>query len=233
MKRLFLISFLILFFISDAVPVFRTDFSMTIYIKNKSDQWKRIFLEKGRILEIAKINSSHIQSIILTGGEGWIAVPPGETVQRNISGICLQKGLKFPNQATEIIVIPFTGSAELIAAGSDQESIHKITEFPRDNISVIVSKGYSDDNKDGRAADKEEAFKAAVENAARESGFTFSSETILENLRLIQTNQRIKVEEKSIKLLKVVHEEYNDETGEYLYIGEFEVRSKPSRPELK
>ncbi|MCH7782601.1 hypothetical protein IID62_05990 [candidate division KSB1 bacterium] len=236
MKKLYLyivIFLIVVMNITDVVSEYWTDFSMTIYITNKSDKTKELFLEKGRILELAEVNSTHIQSIIITSGDGLISIPPGQTVQRRITGICLNKGLRFPSVGREIVLTPFTGNEQLIQAGREQEAVHKITEFPLDNVALIIAKGYSDNKKDGRAKDMDEAFKAAVENAARESGFTFTSESILNNLKLIQTMQKLRVEEKSIKLNKVVHEEYNEDTGEYLYIGEFEVRSKPSKPEIQ
>jgi len=222
-----------LLFFSGAAPMYWSDFTMSVQITNKSDQTKQLYLEKGRILEIAHINSTHYQSIIITDGDGWIDVPPRSTIRRQIKGVCLHKGLKFPAQGEQIVLTPLIGNAELITAGDNQEEVHAITGFPRENIQMIVAKGYSDAEKNGRDQDREEAFKNAVENASRESGFTFSSETLLENLRLLRTNQRITMEKKSIRLNKVVHEDYNSSTGEYLYIGEFEVRSRPSRPELK
>lgn len=218
--------------VSGDYPLFWTDFSMTVYITNSSDRPKQVYLEKGRILEVAQIGSNYMQSVIITSGDGMIVVPPGQTVERKIEGVCLNEGLKFPSVGEEIILTPFTGNERLKEAGAYQDAVHQITEFPLDNIAMIIAKGYSDGKKDGRAKDFDEAFKAAVENAARESGFTFASESILNNLKLIKTMQRISVKEKSIKLSKVVHEEYNEETGEYLYIGEFEVRSKPSKPEI-
>jgi len=233
MKRFITIFLLSLLCFTGAAPRHRTDFNMTVFITNKSGETKRLYLEKGRILEIARLHSSDFQSVIITEGGGWVSIPPGRTIQRQIKGICLQKGLRFPRESARIVITPFSGSEELIAAGNNQEAVHKIVEFPRDNVSVIVAKGYSDTHKDGRAADYEEAFKAAVENASRESGFTFTSETILENLQLIRTKQRINVKEKSIKLLRIIHEEYNEKTGEFLYIGEFEVRSKPPPTEIK
>ncbi|MFC1555298.1 hypothetical protein ACFL7D_11755 [candidate division KSB1 bacterium] len=213
-------------------PYLRTDFTMTVYISNKSDVEKRFFLEKGRILEIARINSSHFQSIIITDGDGWITIPAGETIKRKIKGVCLNDGLKFPPEEEKIVLTPFVGNQTLIDAGDDQEKVSKITEFPLENVSIVTGKGYSDPNNDGIVIDKDEAFRNAVENASRESGFIFSSQTILENLKMIQTKQKIQVEEKSIKLLKIIHEEYDEKTGQYLYIGEFEVRSKPSAPQI-
>ncbi|MFC1557329.1 hypothetical protein ACFL6I_17540 [candidate division KSB1 bacterium] len=218
-------------FMSGALPAFWTDFTITISIVNKSDQPKRLYLEKGRILETARIDANYYQSILITEGDGWIDIPPNSAIRRRISGICLHKGLKFPEIGTEIVLTPFIGNAELRVAGSDQAEVHRLTDFPRENIQMIIARGYSNAQKDGRDIDREEAFKNAVETAARESGFLFSSETILENLNILTTDQRITMDEKSIRLNEVVHEEYNEETGEYLYIGEFEVRSKPSRPE--
>jgi len=218
--------------VSGTVPVLWTDFTMTIIIANKSDETKRLYLEKGRILEIARVNSTHFQSVIITEGDGLIEIPPGQTIRRQIRGICLHEGLKFPPVGERIVLTPFTGNEQLIEAGANQEAVHKLTEFPMENVAIITAKGYSDSHKDGRVIDQGEAFKAAVENAARESGFTFTSETILSNLKLIKTKQKISVEEKSIKLNRVIHEEYNEKTGEYLYIGEFEVRSKPSKPQI-
>lgn len=218
--------------ISGDFPEYMTDFTMTVFITNKSGESKRLFLEKGRILEIAKINSSHFQSIIITEGDGWVTIPANQTVRRQIRGICLHDGLQFPQTGERIVLTPFVGDEELIQAGNDQEAVHRLTAFPKDNVMIITAKGYSDATKDGREKDKDEAFQAAVENAARESGFIFSSETILESMNLIRTRQQIRTEEKSIKLNRVIHEEYDEEKGEYLYIGEFEVRSKPSRPEI-
>jgi len=218
--------------VSGSVPLHWTDFIMTVVITNNSDEAKRLYLEKGRILEISRVNSTHFQSVIITEGEGWIEIPPRQTVQRQIRGVCLHEGLKFPPIGERIVLTPFTGNEQLIAAGSNQEAVHKLTEFPRENVAIVTAKGYSDSHKDGKAIDQEEAFKAAVENAARESGFTFTSETILSNLKLIKTLQKISVEEKSIKLNRVIHEDYDEKTGEYLYIGEFEVRSMPSKPQI-
>ncbi len=159
-------------------------------------------------------------------------IPSGRTVEKKIEGIYLSEGLSFPPVREEVVLTPFSGSSELIAAGADQKAIHSITAFPKDNFVLIIAKGYSDDETEERAADYDEAFQSAVENAARESGFTFTSETILNNLNLIKTQQRIDVEEKSIKLVRMIHEEYNEENGRYLLIGEFEVRSKPPLPQL-
>jgi len=236
MKKLYLYTVIFLIVImnsSEVGSVYWTDFSMTISITNKSDKTKELFLEKGRILELAELSSTHLQSILITSGDGLISIPPGQTIQRRITGVCLNKGLRFPAVGREIVLTPFTGNEQLIKANGDQQVVHKITEFPLDNVALIIGKGYSDNNNDGRAKDMDEAFKAAVENAARESGFTFTSESVLNNLKLIQTMQKLTVEEKSIKLIKIVHEEYNEDSGEYLYIGEFEVRSKPSRPEIQ
>ena len=44
--------------------------------------------------------------------------------------------------------------------------------------------------------------------------------------------QKINVEEKSIKLARIIHEDYDEDSGQYLFIGEFEVRSKPSLPQI-
>ncbi|GAG81142.1 unnamed protein product, partial [marine sediment metagenome] len=77
-------------------------------------------------------------------------------------------------------------------------AVHKLTEFPMENVAIITAKGYSDSHKDGVAVDQEEAFKDAVENAARESGFTFTSETILSNLKLIKTQQKISIPERRL-----------------------------------
>ncbi|MFC1477739.1 hypothetical protein ACFL6L_04665 [candidate division KSB1 bacterium] len=214
-------------------PYTWTDFTLTIHITNSSDQAKRLFLEKGRILEIAQVNADYFQSVIITEGNGWIEIPPRSSIQKVIKGICLQKGLKFPPEGARIMLTPFMGNTEYVMVENDQEEVHKIALMPQDNIQMIIAKGYSDSNKDGREQDREEAFQSAVENASRESGLTFSSETILENLKLIQTKQRVTVKEKAIRLNSIVHEEYDERTGEYLFIGEFEVRSKPSRPEIK
>ncbi len=232
-KLLSALMLLIILMPSAASTMFWTEFTMSVHIRNKSAETKRLYLEKGRILEIARLNTDYFQSVIITDGDGWVEIPPGTTVIHDISGICLNEGLKFPASGEQIIFTPFIGNPELVTAGSDQEEVHRITDFPRDNIQIIVAKGYSDSEKNGIETDREEAFKDAVDTAARESGFVFSSETVLENLRLLRTDQRIKVENKSIRLNKVIHEDYNEDTGEYLYIGEFEVRSKPSRPELK
>lgn len=235
MKKTVLIVLLLVLtaFTSNADAFFWTEFSITITITNNSDIPKRIFLEKGRILETAKINADHYQSIIITEGEGWIEIPPQSRVQRQIKGLCLHKGLKFPEEGGRINLTPFIANAELLSAGTDQNEIHAITGYPRENVQIITGKGYSDANKDGREVDREEAFKNAVEDAARKSGFLFSSETFMENMNLLKTRQRLTMEEKSIRLNNMIHEEYDAETGEYLYIGEFEVRSKPSVPEIK
>ncbi|MCP4725792.1 MAG: hypothetical protein GY863_12185 [bacterium] len=206
---------------------------MTIFLTNRSDKTKKIYLEKGRVFEIASPNSSHYQSIMLTEGEGWIDVPPGRTIRKQVKGVCLNKNLKYPDLDSKIQVTPYVGDNELIQADGDQKKVHDITEFPKDNIAVITAKGYSNSNKDGKDKDREEAFQNAVGNAAKESGFRFSSETVLRNLKILQTRQKIDIEEKTIKLNRVIHEEYNDKTGEYLFIGEFEVRSKPSKPKLR
>jgi len=218
--------------LSGMVPLYWTDFSMTVVVTNKSNEWKRLNLEKGRILEIANINSSHFQSIIITSGDGLIEIPPGRTIEKVVRGVCLNEGLRFPPAGEEIIFTPFTGSQTLIDAGAEQGAAHRITKSPKDNFVLIAARGYSDSRKDGRARDYDEAFKSAVENAARESGFTFTSETILNNLNLIKTMQKINVEEKSIKLARIIHEDYDEDSGQYLFIGEFEVRSKPSLPQI-
>lgn len=210
--------------LSGMVPLYWTDFSMTVVITNKSNEWKRLNLEKGRILEIANVNSSHFQSVIITSGDGLIEVQPGRTIEKVVRGVCLNKGLRFPPAGEEIVLTPFTGSQALLDVGADQGAVHRITEFPKDNFVLITARGFSDNRKDGRERDYDEAFKSAVENAARESGFTLTSETILNNLNLIKTMQRVNVEEKSIKLARVIHEDYDENTGQYLFIGEFEVR---------
>lgn len=235
MKRLIITCFLMITVASTALSenFFWTEFTMTITVTNNSDQPKRVFLEKGRILETANINANHYQSIIITDGDGWIEVPPRTKVRHQIRGLCLHKGLKFPEEGGPINLTPFVANAELLSVGADQEEIHAITGFPRENVQIITGKGYSDVNRDGREKDREEAFRNAVESAARESGFLFSSETFMENMNLLKTSQKLTMEQKSIRLNKVIHEEYDSETGEYLYIGEFEVRSKPSLPEIK
>ena len=100
-------------------------------------------------------------------------------------------------------------------------------------MKIIIGKGYSDDKKDGRMADRDEAIWNAMENASIQAGIRFESESILKDIKLIKDFRKLSVEEKSVKLTKVIHEDYNNKTGEYLFIGEFEVVSKPPKPELK
>lgn len=218
-----------LMFYSGAPKYYRTDFKMTIFLTNHSDKVKTIMLEKGRVFEINSKGQSHYQSIVLTQGYGLIEIQPGEIVKKEISGVCLNKGLKYPDNDTKLQITPFIGDSDIIQAGADQQRVHQITNYPKDNVMVVTAKGYSDNKKNGRAEDREEAFKNAVENAAKETGVTFSSKTILNNFKLIEASQQMTIDEKSVKLNKIVHEEYNSENGEYLFIGEFEIKTKPSK----
>ena len=205
---------------------------MILRIKNKSDEWLKFFLKKGRILELAKIESSYYQSIIITEGEGLVLVPPKETIERKIKGICLHKGLKFPPVGARISFTPFVGSKELIKAGNDQKKVHKITDKPLPSIMRVIAKGYSDNKKDGIQKDKKEAFMDAINNAARQSGIIFKSEAIKSRFRLFNYTKSITISEKTIRLLKTIHEEYNGRKGQYLFIGEFEIKIPPPIPEV-
>lgn len=218
-----------LMFLSGAPKFYRTDFKMTLFLTNHSDKVKKVYLEKGRVFEINAKGQSHFQSIILTQGYGVIEIQPGELVKKEVAGVCLNKGLKYPEYDTKLQITPFVGDADIIEAGNDQGRVHNITNYPKENVMVVTAKGYSDNINNGRADDREEAFKNAVENAAKETGVTFSSKTILNNFKLIEASQQMTIDEKSVKLNKIVHEEYNADNGEYLFIGEFEIKTKPSR----
>ncbi|MFC1563057.1 hypothetical protein ACFL4Z_03300 [candidate division KSB1 bacterium] len=227
-KKIF--SLLLFFSFIYFAEIFATEFSMTITFKNNSDNWKKLNLEKGRIFEIAKIDASHYQSIIITSGDGIIIIPPQETVERTISGICLHKGLKFPPEGCIVNFTPFVGDSELIT--TDQKKVHSLTEEPIENVMIVIGKGYSDDKKNGRMADRDEAIWNAMENASIQAGISFESESILKDINLIKDFRKLSVKEKSVQLNKVIHEDYNDKTGEYLFIGEFKVTSKAPKPEL-
>ena len=55
----------------------------------------------------------------------------------------------------------------------------------------------------------------------------------MKNISKIKDFRKLAVKEKSVRLIKVIHEEYKDKTGEYLFIGEFEVTAKPPTPEIE
>lgn len=207
-----------------------TEFTMTITFENQSDNWKRIKLEKGRILELAEVDASEYQSIVITEGDGVVLIPPQETVERRIKGMCLHKGLKFPKAGRTVTFTPFVGNDELIT--DDQKKIHSLTEHPAPIKKVIIAKGYSDDKKNGKMTDRDEAVRNAMENATMQAGIDFESETIMKNISKIKDFRKLAVKEKSVRLTKIIHEEYKSKTGEYLFIGEFEVTSQPPEPEI-
>jgi len=227
-KKIFILIIILSFSLLEGVHA--TDFTLTITFKNNSNNWKKINLEKGRILEIAKVDASYYQSIIITSGDGFVIIPPNQTVEKTIKGICLHKGLKFPPEGCTVNFSPFIGDSELIT--TDQKKIHSLTEEPADNVKIVIAKGYSDEKKNGRMADRDEAIRNAMENASVQAGISFESETILKNINLIKDFRRLTVKEKSVGLKNVIHEEYKENTGEYLFIGEFEVISKSPKPEL-
>ncbi len=228
LKKIFI--FILCFFAFCLSETFATEFTMTITFKNNSSSWKRLNLEKGRILEIAELDASHYQSIIITSGEGVVIIPPNETVEKTIMGICLHKGLKFPAEGTVVNFTPFVGNAELVS--TDQKKVHSLTSEPADSEIIVIGKGYSDDKKNGRMADRDEAIWNAMENASIQTGIEFESELILKNINLIKDFRKLSVKEKSVRLRKVIHEQYNEKTGEFLFIGEFEVISKAPKPIL-
>ena len=227
LKKLFISSFL--FFIC-VVNIYGTDFKLTITFKNNSDSWKKINLEKGRILEIAELDASHYQSIIITSGEGTVLIPPKKTIEKVVTGMCLHKGLSFPPEGCVVNFTPFVGNSELIT--DDQKKIHSLTEKPTPIVKNIIAKGYSNEKKNGRMADRDEAIRNAMENASVQAGISFESETILKNINRIKDFRKLTVKEKSVLLKKIIHEEYNKNTGEYLFIAEFEVTAQAPEPEL-
>lgn len=208
-----------------------TEFDLTLVIRNKSDSWKRLILEKGRILEMAGIDQSEYQSIVLYEGEGLVLVPPNQTVRRKVRGLCMHKGLKFPPEGVNVAFTPFIAREEML--GKSQTELHEIAATPAPGISHVIVKGYSDGVKNGIERDRDEAFQDAVTQAARQGGMDITSETILENLSLIRNYQRIRVQQRSVKLRKIIHEEYRSDTGQYLFIGEFEVQTPAPEPILE
>jgi len=227
LKKLF-IAFFALIICSG--KLFATDFTLTITFKNNSNNWKKLYLEKGRILEIAKVDASYYQSIIITSGDGIVIIPPNSTVKRVIKGKCLHKGLKFPPEGCTVNFTPFVGNPELISA--NQRKIHSLTDEPANNVKIVVAKGYSDERKNGRMADRDEAIRNAFENASMQGGISFESDKVFNNIDLIKDFKRLSVKEKSVRLKKIIHEEYNEKNGEYLFIGEFEVVSRAPVPEI-
>ena len=225
MKKIYLLGFAacaILFIVFS--QVWATEFTMTISVENKSNNWKRYFLKKGRILEIASIDISHFQSIIITEGDGLILIPPLRTMKRTIKGICLHKGLNFPSEGDALKLTPFVVQEELI--GADQETVHALIDLPSENIKLIIGRGYSDAVNNGRQLDREEAFKNAVFNVCRQVDVAFESKASLKNLSLAQNIRKITLGDFSISLKRNIHEDYNEEIGEYLFISEFEVIKK-------
>ena len=211
--------------------IYGTDFKLAITFKNNSDSWKEVNLEKGRILEIAELDASYYQSIIIISGEGTVLIPPHKTVKKVVTGMCLHKGLKFPPEGRTVNFTPFVGNSELIS--DNQKEIHSLTEKPTPIVKNIIAKGYSDDKKNGRMADRDEAIRNAMENASVQAGISFESETLLKNIDRVKDFRKLAVKEKSVRLKKIIHEEYNDKSGEYLFIAEFEVTSPAPKPELQ
>ena len=78
--------------------------------------------------------------------------------------------------------------------------------------------------------DRDEAVRNAMENATMQAGIDFESETIMKNISKIKDFRKLTVKEKSVRLIKIIHEEYKSKIGEYLFIGEFEVTSQPPKP---
>jgi len=232
MKSTKTIYIILVFLLIISTKLFATEFTITLTITNKSSEWQKLFLKKGRILEIAGVDATNYQSIIITEGDGLILIPPKSTVKRIIKGICLHKGLKFAEKNAEIRFTPFTGNKELIEAGSNQKNVHKIVAFPRHNIVTVTGKGYSDSEKDGRSKDREEAIRNAMEDAARKSGIEFESEAILDNFKIVKDTKKFEVGKRSIFLKKIIHEEYNEKKGEYLFIGEFDIYCEPPVPDV-
>jgi hypothetical protein len=212
--------------------VYATEFRIILTITNKSNKYQKLFLKKGRILEIAKIGETDYQSIIITEGDGLIMIPPKTTIKRVIKGICLHKGLKFPVKNVKLQFTPFVGSDALIKAGSDQKEVHRITAFPRNSRRTVIGKGYSNSEKDGKNRDRQEAIQSAITDAARKAGISFESKALLENFRLLKDLKRIEIGKRNIFMKKTIHEEYDEKKVEYLFIGEFEVESEPPLPEV-
>ena len=190
---------------------FGTEFDLVLVLRNKGNSWKRLMLTKGRVLELAGIDKSHYQSIILSEGDGLVLIPPHQTVQRRVKGLCMHKGLAFPPEGVPVSFTPFTAKEELI--DKSQAEVHRVAASPAPNMTRIIAKGFSNEKKDGQEIDRDEAFRNAVENAAREGGMEITSETVLRNLNLIRNYQRIRIKQHSVKLGKIVHEEYDNESG--------------------
>ena len=209
-----------------------TEFKITLTITNKSNEYQKLFLKKGRILEIAKIDATDYQSIIITEGDGLIIIPPRTTITRVVKGICLHKGLKFPDKKAKIQFTPFIGSDELVSANNNQKKIHNIVSYPKRSRVTLIGKGYSDEKKNGKAKDREEAIANAIQDAARQSGVTYESEAIMDNFRLVKDFKRIEIGSRTVYLKKTIHEEYDTKKGEYLFIGEFEVEYDAPSPEV-
>jgi len=233
MKKISLIfAIFILITVFSSSDALGTEFELTLKIKNNSGEWLKYVLKKGRILELARIESSYYQSIIITEGEGLILVPPYETVERKIKGTCLHKGMSFPEIGEEIHFTPFIGSEELISAGNDQTKVHQISSKPLASRVKVIAKGYSDKKKNGLKEDKDEAFLAAVFDAASQCGIDFQSKSISSQLKMLEYKNTVTITEKTIKFLKVIHEEYDEKEGKYFFIGEFEVKFPPSAPQV-
>ncbi len=229
MKRMYI---MILFILFAAAAVYATEFEFTLVVENKSDKWYRFELVKGRILEIAQIDASEYQSIIITEGDGVIEVPPHYTLRHKVKGLCMHKGLAFPPQGSLVKLTPFTGDNTLVNALPDQKEVHRIAAEASDNIELIIGKGYSDKKKNSREQDRFEAISGAVNNAAGKAGVGLETVSELAKMRMIQKIEKIKVKDQTMSLHKIVHEEYDDQKGEFLFIGEFEIRSKPPKPVL-
>ena len=213
-----------------APDAFATEFDLTLILRNKSDSWKRLTLEKGRILEMAGIDQSEYQSIIIYEGEGLVLIPPHETIRRKIRGLCMHKGLKFPPEGIKVAFSPFIAKGELL--DKSQAEVHEIAATPSPSIAHSIVKGYSDARKNGLERDRDEAFQDAITQAARQGGMDIASETIMENLSVIRNYQRIRIHQRSVRLRKIIHEEYNKDSGQYLFIGEFEVQMPAPDPVL-
>lgn len=233
MKRFFIFYIIIAAVIvgtASLYPVYATEFTMTVTIKNKSDNWKKFFLKKGRIIEIAKVDASHYQNIILTEGDGLILIPPLQTVKQTIKGICLQEGLNLPPKNAVMKLTPFVLQEEWI--DKDQKTMYTIMENPLDNSSSLIGKGYSDAIKNERQQDREEAFQSAVLDVSRQIGIIFESKSVFQDLSLVHGLHTVTIDEQSITLNRIIHEEYNEDTGEYFFIGEFTISKKAPLPRL-
>jgi len=227
---LWIFTALFLLFISSIALA--TEFELTLVIKNKSDEWLKYVLKKGRILELAQIESSFYQSIIITEGEGLILVPPFETVERKIKGVCLHKGLHFAKVGNKINFTPFVGSQQLIEAGDNQKKVHEITNKPSPTIIKVMGKGYSDEEKNNVQIDRKEAFVDAVTDAALQAGVEMKPDQVRSKLNILESSKSAVIDNKTIKVLRIIHEDYETDSGQYLFIAEFEFIIPPPEPEI-